>query len=149
MSGELRTSRLHRRWNFLWTNKEGDRAMPPDTKRPGEQNQTTQNNQQDMAVAETFPASDPPASMGGEGSTRAVPPAELMDQHRPVPYQAVTLRRCFPTTEAAKLALEGLVRDGPIERNSATLKRIGKEVELLIAVDPDDCQRLRALLARA
>jgi len=126
--------------------------MPSDTKRPGgpnENKQNKQNNEQDLAVAGTFPASDPPASMGTEGSTRAVPPEELMDRPHTAAYDAVTLRRRFPSTEAAKLALEGLVREGPIDRNCATLKQIGKEVELLISADPDDCQRLRALLARA
>jgi hypothetical protein len=120
--------------------------MPADPRQPGAKQDE---NEQDAAVDGTFPASDPPATMGNEAGSRAVPPDEMMDQPRAVPYDAVTLRRRFPNTEAAKLALEGLVRDGPMERNAAQLKRIGNEIELVIAADPDDCHRLRGLLARA
>lgn len=105
--------------------------------------------QQDEAVANTFPASDPPASMGGEGGTRAVPPAEMMERRHPAPADAVTLRRRFPSTEAAKLALESLVRDGPVDRGAAELVRIGKEIELRLSADPEDAHRLRGLLAHA
>jgi hypothetical protein len=104
---------------------------------------------QDAAVADTFPASDPPATMGGEGGTRAVPPQRMMDRPRPAAADAVTLRRRFPSTEAAKLALEGLVRDGPLDRSCAEFVHIGREVELRILADPDDVHRLRGLLAHA
>jgi hypothetical protein len=105
--------------------------------------------QQDKAVADTFPASDPPATMGGEGGTRAVPPQWMMDRPRPAAADAVTLRRRFPTPEAAKLALEGLVRDGPVDRSQTALVRIGREIELRLSTDPEDCPRIRGLLARA
>jgi hypothetical protein len=105
--------------------------------------------QQDKAVADTFPASDPPATMGGEGGTRAVPPQWMMDRPRPAAADAVTLRRRFPTPEAAKLALEGLVRDGPVDRSQSELVRIGREIELRLSTDPEDCPRIRGLLARA
>lgn len=105
--------------------------------------------QQDQAVADTFPASDPPATMGGEGGTRAVPPEEMMDRRRAPPPDAVTLRRRFPSTEAAKLALESLVREGPVDRSSTELVRIGKEIELRLCANPDDAHRLRGLLAHA
>ena len=104
---------------------------------------------QDSAVAGTFPASDPPASMGGEAGPRAVPPEELMGHKHADPYDAVTLRRRFATNEAAKLALESLVRDGPIDRHCAEVKQIGKEIELLVKVAEEDSHRLRALLAHA
>jgi hypothetical protein len=105
--------------------------------------------EQDQAVADTFPASDPPATMGGEGGTRAVPPAEMMDRRRTPSADAVTLRRRFPSTEAAKLALESLVRDGPVDRGNTELVRIGKEIELRLCTDPEDAHRLRGLLAHA
>jgi hypothetical protein len=108
-----------------------------------------QDAKQDVADADSFPASDPPASMGGEAGTRAVPPQRMMDRRRPVATDAVTLRRRFPSTEAAKLALESLVRDGPLDRGTANLVAIGREIELSIAADPDDVHRLRGLLARA
>jgi hypothetical protein len=108
-----------------------------------------QDAKQDIAEADSFPASDPPASMGGEAGTRAVPPQRMMDRRRPVAADAVTLRRRFPSPEAAKLALESLVRDGPLDRGAADLVAIGREIELSIAADPDDVHRLRGLLARA
>ncbi|MGG5823678.1 hypothetical protein [Falsiroseomonas sp. HW251] len=104
---------------------------------------------QDAAVAETFPASDPPASMGTEGGARAVPPEHMMDQHHPAPFDAVTLRRRFPSQEAAKLALEAMVRDGPVDRHCAELSAIGREIELRLKVPEEDCHRIRALLAHA
>jgi hypothetical protein len=104
---------------------------------------------QDAADADSFPASDPPASMGGEAGARAVPPQRMMDRRHAVAADAVTLRRRFPSTEAAKLALEALVRDGPLDRSAAEFVHIGREVELRIAADPDDVHRLRGLLAHA
>jgi hypothetical protein len=108
-----------------------------------------QDARQDIAETDSFPASDPPASMGGEGGTQAVPPQRMMDRRRPVAADAVMLRRRFPSPEAAKLALESLVRDGPLDRGAAELVAIGREIELCIAADPDDVHRLRGLLARA
>jgi hypothetical protein len=115
--------------------------MPSDSKRTDAQ--------QDIAVAGTFPASDPPAGTADAGN-RAVPPQEMMGRHAaPPPADAVTLRRRFPTNEAAKLALEGLVRDAPIDRDCATMEEQAGEVELRIVSPPGDAARLRALLARA
>jgi hypothetical protein len=114
--------------------------MPSDTKRERDL---------DAAEANSFPASDPPATMGGEGSTRAVPPQTMMAAHRRPPCDALTLRRRFPTTEAAKLALESMVRSGPVDRDTAEMSPLGREVELRILAQPEDCQRLRGLLARA
>ena len=108
-----------------------------------------QDAKQDVADADSFPASDPPASMGGKAGTRAVPPQHMMDRPRPVAADAVRLRRRFPSAEAAKLALESLVRDGPLDRGTAELVPIGREIELCIAADPDDVHRLRGLLAHA
>ena len=108
-----------------------------------------QDARQDVADADSFPASDPPASMGGEAGTRAVPPQEMMG-HAHAPVQgAVTLRRSFPDTESAKLALEGLVLDGPLDRDSAKLHHEGTAMELCVSVPPEDAERLRGLLARA
>ncbi len=104
---------------------------------------------QDAAVAGTFPASDPPATMGTEEGARAVPPERIMKTPHAAPYDAVALRRRFPTQEAAKLALEAMVRDGPVDRASAQLSAIGREIELTLNVPEDDCHRIRALLAHA
>ncbi|WP_270937725.1 hypothetical protein [Falsiroseomonas oryzae] len=104
--------------------------------------------QQDIAVAGTFPASDPPSNTGERG-TRAVPPGEMLGgKHAPVPG-GVMLKRRFPSAEAAKLALEGLVRDGPVDRDAAELHPEGEAVELRLVAPPGDAERLRVLLARA
>lgn len=117
--------------------------MPSDRSRTPEQ-------RQDAASADSFPASDPPASMGGEAGARAVPPEALMDRpRRAIPCDAVVLRRRFASAEAAKLAVEALVRDGPMDRTAADCVAIGREVELRICADPEDVPRLRGLLAHA
>jgi hypothetical protein len=95
---------------------------------------------QDEAVRETFPASDPPASMS-RGSARAVPAEVLFEASAPVPG-AVTLRRRFADAGAAKLALESLVRDAPIDRETASIEG----AELRLAVPPGDAERIRGLL---
>jgi hypothetical protein len=116
--------------------------MPSDTRKGRDR-------AQDTAVAQSFPASDPPATTAGETHARAVPPQEMMGtRHRP-PHDAVTLRRRFPTTEAAKLALESLVRDGPVDRDCTELAPQGQEVELVVHVAEEDCHRIRGLLAHA
>lgn len=101
---------------------------------------------QDEAVAETFPASDPPASMSGGGS-RAVPAAELFEHAEAVPG-AVTLRRRFHDADAAKLALESLVRAGPVDRDIATIHTEGGEAELRVDVPPENADRIRSLLQK-
>jgi hypothetical protein len=116
--------------------------MPDNTRK-------TEERAQDKAVAETFPASDPPASMGGEGHARAVPPEEMMAAQHKRPHDAVTLRRRFPTTEAAKLAVESVVRDGPVDRSCTEMVAKDREVEVLLHVPEEDCHRIRSLLARA
>jgi hypothetical protein len=104
--------------------------------------------QQDIAVAGTFPASDPPAGTADNGA-RAVPPQDLMKTQAPEMPDAVTLRRTFPSAEAAKLALEGLVRDAPLDRTLAEFGESQGGVELRISAPPADAPRLRALLAKA
>ncbi len=103
---------------------------------------------QDKAVADTFPASDPTAGTADTGN-RAVPPQAMMGRgQRDVPG-AVVLQRRFRDGEAAKLALEGLVRDGPIDRDCAELHPAGQEVELRISAPANDAERIRKLLASA
>ena len=104
---------------------------------------------QDVAVAGTFPASDPPASMA-EGGARAVPPERMMEGATPRPAaDSVELHRSFPDAEAAKLALEGLVRDGPLDRRCTTIRQEGGRAELRIQAPREDAERLRRLLDHA
>lgn len=104
---------------------------------------------QDVAVAGTFPASDPPAGTAESGA-RAVPPEQMMQGASSAPAgDAVTLQRRFADGEAAKLALEGLVRDGPIDRRSAEIHPQAGGAELRIQAPAADADRLRRLLAEA
>jgi hypothetical protein len=114
---------------------------------PKKQEARRQDAEQDEAVAETFPASDPPASMAA-GSARAVPTDGMMEQAHAV-AGAVTLRRSFADSEAAKLALEGLVRDGPVDRQATEIRNEGSGSELVIQAPPEDVDRLRRLLDAA
>ncbi|MGG5810183.1 hypothetical protein [Falsiroseomonas sp. CW058] len=100
----------------------------------------------DEAVKETFPASDPVATTGTRGN-RAVAPGEMMQDAPPIP-DAVTLRRHFPDAEAAKLALESLVRDGPVDPRHAEIAS-GSPSELRLKVAANDEGRIRKLLDTA
>ncbi|HEV7263943.1 MAG TPA: hypothetical protein VGN83_03365 [Falsiroseomonas sp.] len=105
------------------------------------------NTKQDIASADSFPASDPPSTTN-ESGTRAVPMSELIGEHHETVPGAVMLARRFPDAEAAKLALEALVRQVPLDRDAAALTDHGTEVELRIAAPPADAARIRALLDR-
>ncbi|WP_158287632.1 hypothetical protein [Falsiroseomonas bella] len=113
--------------------------MPADRKR---------DTRQDEAVRETFPASDPPASMAS-GAARAVPPGEMLDRPGPGVPGAVALHRRFPDGDAAKLALESLVRQGPVDRAAAEIQHADGGAELRLAVPAEDAERIRALLTKA
>jgi hypothetical protein len=101
----------------------------------------------DEAVTETFPASDP-VSTNATAGNRAVPAEEMLDAHAPEVLDAVTLRRTFPDTESAKIALEGLVRDGPIDRRCAEITN-DNGVGIVLKVPANDVQRIQGLLDRA
>lgn len=100
----------------------------------------------DEAVKETFPASDPVATTNTRGA-RAVPAEEMLAEAPPI-EDGVTLTRCFDDAEAAKLALESLVRDAPIDRRYAELSGEGR-VELRLTVPAADRSRIQGLLDRA
>jgi hypothetical protein len=100
---------------------------------------------QQIAVTDSFPASDPPSDTG-ESGPRAVPPGELIGRAHPPRQGAVLLQRRFADQESAKLALEALVRDGPLDPEAADLRHEGAEVELRIMAPPADADRLRRLL---
>jgi hypothetical protein len=124
-----------------------DTKHDPGNQDPGNPHPGNRDAAQDAAVAGTFPASDPPASMAS-GAARAVPAESMTRQPAPVPG-AVTLRRDFAEAEAAKLALEGLVRDGPVDRAATAIRQAGSGCELVIQAPPEDADRLRRLLAAA
>lgn len=107
----------------------------------------TPDNKVDEAVTETFPASDPAATTATSGS-RAVPANEMMGNGAEPAGGTVTLRRQFPNAESAKLALEGLVREGPLDRRAVELSH-DSQPTLLLHVSPADAKRMQELLDRA
>jgi hypothetical protein len=101
----------------------------------------------DEEVVETFPASDPVATTATAGA-RAVPAQDMVEQKAPAMPDAVTLHRSFPDAESAKIALEGLVRDGPVDRRLAAITN-DNGVALRLDVPANDAERIRGLLERA
>jgi hypothetical protein len=101
----------------------------------------------DEEVTETFPASDPMATTATSGA-RAVPTQDMVERAAPPLPDAVTLHRSFPDAESAKLALEGLVRDGPVDRRLAEITN-DNGVALRLDVPANDAERIRGLLERA
>jgi hypothetical protein len=106
----------------------------------------TPDHAQDAAIRDTFPASDPPATTATEGS-RAVPPEQLI---RPAPEAPdhVTVSQRFPDMERAKLTLEALVRDIPVDRRLAELRPVAQEVELRVAAPLADAARVQKAMER-
>lgn len=109
---------------------------------------TTSDDVVEAGVEQTFPASDPVSSTTSQGS-RAVPPSDMMHPtgSKPAAIQdAVTISQPFPDQESAKLALETLVREGPVDRRSAEIVGEGSDVQLKVVVPKADAERLRAKL---
>lgn len=102
---------------------------------------------QEKAVRDTFPASDPTGNPAEKGA-RAVPVESMKAHPAPEPDGAATLSATFADAEAAKLALEALVREGPVPREHAGIETGPKGATLRIQVRPADRDRLRAMLER-
>ena len=101
------------------------------------------------ASLDSFPASDPPALTTARGN-RAVPPERMMpSDDDPMPPGGATVAMRFADPEAAKLAVESLVREGPIDRRSADIRQAGDGVTVAVEVAPKDQGRIRELLAKA
>ena len=100
------------------------------------------------AVPDTFPASDPLATTAAVGS-RAVDPAGLMDGQGEVEVRdPATVVAHFHDQERAKLALEGLVRDVPLDRRCATISCDGGEAALRVTAPGVDAERVAEMLRR-
>ena len=98
------------------------------------------------AVPDSFPASDPVATTAAVGS-RAVDPAELMAPRGAVEVRgASTVIGRFPDREGAKLALERLVRDVPLDRRRAAIACGGGEATLEVAAPEADAGRVAEIL---
>lgn len=100
----------------------------------------------EAAVEDTFPASDPVGTTAGHG-TRAVPAEDMMPKD--VSAQSAGLSSFtvpFPSQEGAKLALETLVRDGPVDRRCAEITQEGGRTALRVSAPESDIARLRSML---
>lgn len=106
-------------------------------------------NEQDAAVRDTFPASDPVSGVASTGA-RAVPPERLLrEDDAPHPAgDTVILTQHFRDAEAAKLALETLVREGPIDRHCAEIRHEGEAATVAVQAPRSEAGRIEALLHR-
>jgi uncharacterized protein (TIGR02271 family) len=102
----------------------------------------------DAAVPDSFPASDPAATTAAVGS-HAVDPAELMEPEGKVEVRdGARVVAHFPDQERAKLAIEHLVRDIPLDRRCATITCDGGQASLEVAAPKADVERVAELLRR-
>jgi hypothetical protein len=103
----------------------------------------------EAAVEGTFPASDPMGTTASQGA-RAVPPQELMHASgsKPQHGDTATLTARFDGVESAKLAMEALVRDGPVDRRCAEVERAGDAATVRLHVPQADRQRLEEMLRK-
>lgn len=101
----------------------------------------------DDAIRDSFPASDPPANPASQGA-RAVPIEDMKSGLAPEPDGAMTLTAPFADAAAAKLALEALVREGPLPREHAAIEATPSGVVLKLRVHRGDQTRMRAMLER-
>ena len=102
----------------------------------------------EAAVEGTFPASDPVATSASQGA-RAVPPEEMMRGRDAKPQgNTASLFARFDSMEAARLAVEALVRDGPVDRRCAEVETAGDKATVRLSVPAADRQRLEEMLHR-
>jgi hypothetical protein len=102
----------------------------------------------EAAVEGTFPASDPLGTIASQGA-RAVPPEELMGSRDSEPQRdTATLTARFESMEAAKLAVEAMVREGPVDRRCAEAETVDGAAAVRISVPQSDQGRLGEMLQR-
>jgi hypothetical protein len=119
-----------------------------DPKTTQERADRTPDNNVEAAVEGTFPASDPMGTIASQGA-RAVPPEEMMRGQDAKPQgDTATLTARFDGMESAKLAVEALVRDGPVDRSCAQTERAGDAATVRLSVPQADRQRLEEMLRR-
>lgn len=121
-------------------------GTPGNSERP----ELTPDRNVETAVEDTFPASDPVATTASQGA-RAVPPGEMMNDKgsKPAPHtDAVTLSHRFRDAEAAKLAVEALVREGPVDRRCTEILSEADGVTLKVEASGKDAARLDELLRK-
>jgi hypothetical protein len=125
-------------------------ATQTNPKQDADHPENTSDAQVESGVEQTFPASDPVAFTTSQGS-RAERPEAMMNAagSKPAPCDdGVTLSMRFPDSETAKLALEAAVREGPIDRRSATIDLDDDRVMMRLEVPRADRERLDGLLKK-
>jgi hypothetical protein len=120
--------------------------------RPAEHPELTPERNVESAVRDTFPASDAISPTASQGA-RAVPADRLMQGTDAAtfakPADAVTLTQSFPDPETAKLALETLVREGPVDRRCTQLDgEAGGRASVTLHVPQQHAERISAMLRR-
>lgn len=102
----------------------------------------------EAAVRDSFPASDSPAATATQG-VRAVPPQSMAERGALPAGDTVAIEHDFADAQAAKMALEALVREGPLDRRSGEIRaEPGRGAVLVLRVSPADRERLEGLLRR-
>ena len=98
------------------------------------------------AVPDTFPASDPVAATPAVG-VRAEPVADLMESSAPPEVlDPAKVTAHFANHVTAKLAVEKLVRDVPVDRRCATLSDKGDRVMLEVTSSKSNVDRVTEIL---
>lgn len=116
--------------------------------KPNERPEKTPDRNVEAGVEGTFPASDPVAATTAQGS-RAVPPEQMMHGGAgTMPPDPVALEARFRDQESAKLALEALVREGPVDRRLAEIRPGDDAVTLRVIVARPEAERLRRMAER-
>jgi hypothetical protein len=119
-----------------------------DPKTTQERADRTSDRNVETAVEGTFPASDPVATIASHGA-RAVPPEEMMHASDSKPQgDTATLTARFESQEAAKLAVEALVRDGPVDPRCAEVEPGDDAATVRLSVPTADRERLEGMLQR-
>ncbi len=123
--------------------------MPNQTHHQNEHPHLTPDRNVEAGVEGSFPASDPSSATASQGA-RAVPPQHLMDGNRggTAPSGSVAVTARFRDREAAKLALESLVREGPIDRRHAEISAADDQVTLRFEAPRKDAGRLQELVQK-
>lgn len=112
---------------------------------------TTPKEKNQEALLDTFPASDP-VTPRTESGARAVPVGEMLaeGEAKPeVPAGAVPYTFAFADKEKAKLALEKVIRDLPLDRRYATLEGDEGKATLHVFAQAADRDRLAEMVDRS
>jgi hypothetical protein len=105
-------------------------------------------NNVEAAVEGTFPASDPTGNASAQGA-RAVPPEDMMHASGSKAHDhTASVSARFGSMESAKLAVEALVRDGPVDRRCAQVEPGDDAATVRISVSEGDRKRLGEMLQR-